>query len=490
MKLPQIIQGGMGIGISSWQLARAVASRGQIGIVSGTAIDLVFIRRLQDGDPGGHLRRALAAFPDQDVSRRILDRYFIEGGKADGKPYASKPMVSHKIGKDLEALLVAANFAEVFLAKEGHDGVVGINFLHKIQTPLLPSLLGAILADANLIVVGAGIPLDIPGILDDLCLGETAQQNIHVVNAKNARAHQSTFEPQRFLTGLDLPLKRPLFFPIVASTTLATMMSKKCKGKIDGFIIEGPTAGGHNAPPRGPQKLNERGEPIYGSRDEVDYAAVKKLGLPFWLAGSYGNPEKIAQALAVGASGVQIGSLFAFSQESGLRDDIKTDTLQRCHHETPDIFRDPVASPTGFPFQVLTIGGTLSEKDVYEKRCRNCDLGYLREAYEREDGALGWRCSSEPTRDYVKKGGDLENTVGRKCLCNALMANLDMGQICRDKSTELPLITCGADLSSIAEVLGPNRSSYSAADAIDYLLRTPKPQSQPSSEADLHGVAG
>ena len=62
-ELPRIIQGGMGAAVSSWQLAKAVSLRGQLGVVSGTGIDSVLVRRLQDGDPGGHLRRAMAAFP-------------------------------------------------------------------------------------------------------------------------------------------------------------------------------------------------------------------------------------------------------------------------------------------------------------------------------------------------------------------------------------------------------------------------------------------
>ena len=48
--LPQIIQGGMGIGISHWKLAREVSLTGQLGVVSGTAIDNVLARRLQNGD--------------------------------------------------------------------------------------------------------------------------------------------------------------------------------------------------------------------------------------------------------------------------------------------------------------------------------------------------------------------------------------------------------------------------------------------------------
>jgi len=38
---PRIIQGGMGIAVSDWRLARAVSRLGQLGVVSGTAIDSI-----------------------------------------------------------------------------------------------------------------------------------------------------------------------------------------------------------------------------------------------------------------------------------------------------------------------------------------------------------------------------------------------------------------------------------------------------------------
>ena len=44
-----IIQGGMGAAVSSWRLAKAVSRRGQLGVVSGVALDLILARRLQDG---------------------------------------------------------------------------------------------------------------------------------------------------------------------------------------------------------------------------------------------------------------------------------------------------------------------------------------------------------------------------------------------------------------------------------------------------------
>jgi nitronate monooxygenase len=79
-------------------------------------------------------------------------------------------------------------------------------------------------------------------------------------------------------------LKRPSFVPIVSSVVLAQSMLKRANGigptrGIQGFVVELPTAGGHNAPPRGFRydpvgkthavDLNDKGEPLYGSKDEV-----------------------------------------------------------------------------------------------------------------------------------------------------------------------------------------------------------------------------
>ena len=69
--LPRIIQGGMGVAISGWELAKAVARRGELGVVSGTILEVVMARRLQLGDPGGHIRRALEHFPFRAAARRI-----------------------------------------------------------------------------------------------------------------------------------------------------------------------------------------------------------------------------------------------------------------------------------------------------------------------------------------------------------------------------------------------------------------------------------
>ena len=77
IQLPRIIQGGMGVGVSNWRLAQAVSKLGQLGVVSGTALDSVFVRRLADGDQGGYMRRGLDAFPFQEMAKRIWQEYFV-----------------------------------------------------------------------------------------------------------------------------------------------------------------------------------------------------------------------------------------------------------------------------------------------------------------------------------------------------------------------------------------------------------------------------
>src|SRR5271169_3286179 len=92
VQFPKIIQGGMGVGVSNWRLAQAVSKLGQLGVVSGTGLDATFVRRLAEGDPGGHMRRAVDAFPFQDAATRIWREYFVPGGKAAGAQYPALPM--------------------------------------------------------------------------------------------------------------------------------------------------------------------------------------------------------------------------------------------------------------------------------------------------------------------------------------------------------------------------------------------------------------
>jgi nitronate monooxygenase len=467
---PLVIQGGMGIAVSNWRLAQAVSGLGQLGVVSGTAVDSVLVRRLQDGDPGGYVRRAMEQFPWPSVSAEVLRKYFIEGGKAPGDPYALLAMYRGAVSRARQEVTILANFVEVWLAKQGHDGPVGINLLTKVQMPNLASLYGAVLAGVDYVLMGAGIPKEIPGALDRLAAHEPAELRLDVDD--DGPAEYLRLDPKLFWDGAaPLPVKRPRFFPIVSASSLAQMLARKSTGRIDGFIVEGPTAGGHNAPPRGKPVYNDRNEPIYGERDAVDLAHMRDIGLPFYLAGGAATPEALQAALAEGAAGVQVGTLFAYSEESGLSDDLKARVLRQVAAGDIDVLTDGRASPTGYPFKVVQLRKTNSEQQEYLARERVCDLGYLRTAYRRSDGRLDYRCAAEPVATYVKKGGALEDTAGRKCLCNALMADIGLAQVRAGGEVERPIVTSGDDLMRIGRFL-QGRSSYTARQVLEYLLDT------------------
>ena len=439
-------------------------------MVSGTALAAVLARRLEAGDPTGDMRRALAHFPLPAMAERVLARYYFPGGKPAAQSFTLTPMPALPPGPQMTELTVAANFVEVFLAKSGHDGVVGINLLEKIQLPTLASLYGAMLAGVDYVLMGAGIPRAIPGALDRLAAGEPAEHKLEVEGTVPGQEFFSRFDPAAFFGGCAPRLNRPQFLAIVASATLALTLAKKSAGRVDGFVVEGELAGGHNAPPRGPLELDARGEPVYGPRDVPDLAKIRELGLPFWLAGSQARPENLAAALRLGATGIQVGTAFAFCEESGIAPELKRQVIAASRAGTARVFTDPAASPTGFPFKVAELRGTLSDPAIGAAREKICDLGYLRQMYVTTGGQLGYRCAGEPVEAYLRKGGTLAATVGRKCLCNGLMATVGLGQV-RGDGVEPALVTAGNEVAELARFVAAGSDHYRAEDVLRYLRR-------------------
>ncbi|MCH8936781.1 MAG: nitronate monooxygenase [Gemmatimonadetes bacterium] len=460
----------MGVAVSDWRLANMVARNGQLGVVSGTALDSVLVRRLQLGDPCGAIRRALSEFPWPDMAQRSLDTFFVPGGKSADESFKLAPLAKMKMRASLLELLVVANFVEVFLAKEGHSGPVGINYLEKIQLPNVPSILGAMLAGVDVVLVGAGIPMAIPGVLDSLSHWETVEFNLGVEQNPDRHSYVQRFDPREYFTG-ELPeLARPNFLAIIASDTLAKTMVKRASGYVNGFVVEHHSAGGHNAPPRRVRGADPDAPPQYGERDLPDLEVIADIGRPFWLAGSNASPEKLAEARAAGAHGIQVGTAFAFSRESGILAEIKHRVLREQKAGTLKVRTDFNSSPTGFPFKVIELDGTVSDEETYAARERMCDLGYLRRLYAKGESNVGYRCPSEPERNFLAKGGTMEDTIGKRCLCNGLLATVGLGQT-RDGVSEPPVVTSGDDWAFLPHVTRGDDVDYGAVDVIEYLTR-------------------
>jgi len=454
----------MGIAISGWPLARAVSKAGQLGVVSGTAIDAVFVRRLQNEGVSEALRAVLDRFPVPSIVERVVAQ-FAQTRHSVAEKYQNLVMLTHRSNEQARDLLVLASYAEVALAKEGHDGKVGINLLTKVQLPTAPTLLGAILADVDYVVMGAGVPTHIPGTLTQLAAGEPVEMPLDVAGDEPSTL-KLRFVPVRYLP--TRVLRAPKFLGIVSSHVLATALARRSNGPVEGFVVERPSAGGHNAPPRGAFAVDERGEPLYGARDEVDYGAMVDLERPFWIGGSMTHAKDVRRAQELGATGVQVGTLFAYCDESGMQPMLRAGMLKEIAQNDVRVTTSLRASSTGYPFKVVNAPGTLAVPSIYETRKRKCDLGYLREAYAKADGAIGYRCAAEPVADYVRKGGRAEDTEGCVCLCNGLMATCGLGQVRADARREPPVLTSGDAIRDVRELLA-GRLSYSANDVIDYL---------------------
>lgn len=505
----KLIQGGMGVHVSNWRLARAVAMQRPgvtVGTVSGTALDVVYVRLLQLGDPGGHARRALQALDDTfgvTIGHNICTRYFIEGGKTPAARFRSAPMhivhthderhtipmpngvnamVPLKLDDDIIELLIATGFVEVWLAKEGHSGKIFINFLNKIELPLIYVMYGAMLAGVDGVIVGAGNPEGLPALCKQLAQHTAVAHEISVLYRETGEEFAIAFDPKQVADGRFAirPLTPPAFLAIVSLEDLVKVLAESKSAPPDGFIIEHHSAGGHNANPLGPMVKDTLGQPIYGARDEADLAAIRAVGIPFWLAGGYGSKPRLEEALTLGAYGVQVGTVFALAEESGMKPEFRSAILAAIKSGVADadLVHTTTFSPTGFSFKVVQLQETLSEEEVYESRRRICDIGMLQQRGfnkpdENGERTLFQRCPAGPIETYVKKRGLERNTDERRCLCNGLLSCVGLGQVKEIQGVlveEPAIVTLGSHLDGVRRLSRQGQTHYHVHDIVADIL--------------------
>ena len=505
----KLIQGGMGVYVSNWRLAKTVAAERPgvtAGAVSGTGLDVVYVRMLQLGDPGGHIRRALAAFDAQfgvAIGRRICERYYLPGGKAPNARFKPAPMqvvriaqggdaippaagsagaIALTLDEEIVELLIATGFAEVWLAREGHPGKIFINFLKKVELPLVYTMYGAMLAGVDGVLVGAGNPEGLPAICSRLANHEAVSSDLLVLYRETGEAFSVPFDPRRVADGklAVKPLRRPAFLAIVSLENLVQALAQSPSEAPDGFVIEHHTAGGHNAGPQGPLVKDSLGQPQYGQADEPDLRSIRQAGLPFWLAGGYGTQAGLQRALAAGATGIQVGTVFALTQESGMKATYRSAILEALG-KTPDdaaLVRTTLFSPTGFPFKVVQLAGTLADEAVYTSRPRVCDIGLLQQlglGKPGTDGArrLFQRCPAAPVEGFVNKRGLEHNAQDRRCLCNGLLACVGLGQVAERKGErfdEPAIVTLGNHLDGVRRLSRNGQTPYWVHDVVEDIL--------------------
>lgn len=432
--MPRLIQAGMGIHVSSARLANETARHGALGVVSHVALRHIIVEEVRRGD---ETALALAKeFPIPCYAEELLA--FAPGGAWHKKPVPLDLPDPQKSELPKRLSTIAA-FVEVKRAKLGHHGKVGINVMWKCSLTVLPSIYGAMLAGVDALLCGAGIPMELPDIVARIQAG----QSLEYTPLNGTGTPVSLTVERRCET-------QPWLMPILSSYPLAKRLfdvwTREYGIRPSAFVLENHAAGGHNAPPRN--------KTDYAEADELTSYVDKvlTLGVPVYVAGAFAEGGSRADYLywrERGAYGLQVGSRFALCDESGMRRDIK-DQVLAYNAQDGELRTEFGISPTGYPFKVLPLAGSVVDPAVYPNRHRICNKGYLMhaETATNKDGQdeLVYRCPAMPARQYEKLGGDSSETGSRICLCNSLLSTAGF-----DSEIEPPLITLGQSGTRITE---------------------------------------
>lgn len=460
--MPRLIQAGMGIHVSSATLANTTARNGALGVVSHVALRHIVVEEVRRGDATAI---ALAKeFPLRCYAEELLA--FAPGGEWHKKavPLDLPDPKKSELPKRLSTI---GAFVEVKRAKLGHSGKVGINVMWKCALTVLPSIYGAMLAGVDALLCGAGIPMELPDIIRRIRAGEDLEYTPLHGTGCPVSLKIAADRPAEHLAAFPEPKMMPILSSFPLAKRMLDVWTREYGTRPFAFVLENHAAGGHNAPPRNKTEYAEADE-LTGYFDKV-----VALGVPVYVAGAFaegGSRNDYLYWRERGAYGLQVGSRFALCDESGMRRDIKDAVLANNagHGELRTEFG---VSPTGYPFKVLPLAGSVGDPAVQQERHRICNKGYLMHAeLVEKNGAeeLVYRCPAMPARQFEKLGGDPSETEGRICLCNSLLATAGF-----DADKEAPLITLGVSGTRITErhsaqeiieeILGPSRASGRSA---------------------------
>ncbi len=253
---PPIIQGGMGVRVSRANLAVAVADEGCIGVISAIGL--------------GEFKK----YPVSEFTR------------------VNETALRQEIRK----------------AKSLTDGIIGVNVMWALSDYENLSR-AAVDEGVDVIFCGAGLPFDLPGILD----GNSTK-----------------------------------LVPIVSSARAFNLICRKWRaryGKVpDGVVVEGPKAGGHLGFEYG-QLLSGDSPQLEGIlADVIEIANLADPPIPVIAAGGIFDGSDIAHALRLGASGVQMGTRFVCTYECDVHEDFKLAYIN-ARKEDITIIKSPVDMP-------------------------------------------------------------------------------------------------------------------------------------------------
>ncbi len=283
-----IIQGGMGVGISLSNLAAAVANEGGIGIISAAGLGMLY----------KHLG---GSYPENS----------------------------------LEGLRL-----EIRKAKQMTDGIIGVNIMVAL-THYDDLVKVSIEEGADLIISGAGLPLDLPKHLTHGC--------------------------------------KSRLVPIVSSGRAASLICSKWLTHYgylpDAVVVEGPLAGGHLG--FKPEQISDPAFRLEVILQDV-VKAVQNFGevagkkIPVIAAGGIFDGTDIAKILDLGASGVQMGTRFVTTCECDASDAFKQAYLKAGKEDVTLI-----KSPVGMPGRAIR-SAFLDEVEAGKRQPKHCPVNCVK----------------------------------------------------------------------------------------------------------------
>lgn len=333
-----IIQGGMGVGVSGARLAGAVSALGGLGTLSSACIDSV---------------------------------------------------VGTRLGRKLSTREAMAE--EVRAAKAGSNVPVAVNIMVALSATYGDSVLGAMDGGVDVIISGAGLPLNLPAIV---------------------ASHPRSGEVE--------------LVPIVSSGRAAQLIIKRWSksGRLpSAMIVEGPSAGGHLGW-RTVAEIEDPDNSLENLLAEVLEVSKANGKFPVIAAGGIYHKADITRMLELGAAGVQIGTRFLATEESGATPEFKQ-AVVACGPDDIVVAVTP-GSPCQLPFRVLNTCGMFVES-VEGKRKAKCDKHYL-------------------LRDGKCLAKDDPNSYF--CICNGLLCAAGIGGM-----GEKPLYTVGSNAARVDRIM-------------------------------------
>ena len=283
-----IIQGGMGVGVSRSSLAGAVAAEGGIGIISTAQIG--YDEEGFERDQAGCNRLA--------ISKHIRRAKEIAGGR----------------------------------------GLVGVNIMVALKH-YKEHVQEAVKAGADVIISGAGLPMDLPKLV-----GDSVTKIAPIVSSKRA------------------------------AQLILKMWAHRYERTADFLVIEGPKAGGHLGFSRDQLKDVEALDYDQEIKEIIECKKVYEekfhTKIPVIVAGGIFDRSDIDHALELGADGVQIASRFVATKECDAAEEYKQAYIN-AKKEDVQIIQSPVGMP-GRAIKNPFISHVMAGERVKPKRCLGC----------------------------------------------------------------------------------------------------------------------